>query len=54
MRKINPVEPKSLEETKGAITADFQTYLEKEWINGLRKKYSMQINNDILESIWKK
>jgi peptidyl-prolyl cis-trans isomerase SurA len=54
MHKILPVTPKSLEETKGAITADFQTYLEKEWISSLRNKYPVQINNDILQSIWKK
>lgn len=54
MYKILPVTPKSLEETKGAITADFQTYLEKEWISSLRNKYPVQINNDILQSIWKK
>lgn len=44
---------KSLEEAKGLATADYQTYLEKNWIEQLRKKYTVQINNDVLQSIIK-
>jgi len=29
--------PKSLLEARGLITADYQNYLEKEWLSGLRK-----------------
>ncbi len=38
---INILEPtpKSLDEAKGIITADYQNYLEKEWIKQLRAKY---------------
>ena len=44
-------EPKSLDEAKGLITADYQTYLEKEWIKSLKEKYPVIINEKVLESI---
>jgi peptidyl-prolyl cis-trans isomerase SurA len=43
--------PKTLMEAKGLVTADYQTYLEKEWIEMLKKKYSIEIDNDVLSSI---
>ncbi len=46
-------EPKSIKEAKGLITADYQNYLEKEWIEQLRKKYPYQVNKDVFESILK-
>jgi peptidyl-prolyl cis-trans isomerase SurA len=42
-RKIAP-EPKTLDEARGMITADYQSYLEKEWIDSLRKKYPYKVN----------
>ncbi|RLD62762.1 MAG: hypothetical protein DRJ01_05480 [Bacteroidetes bacterium] len=48
--KIEPV-CKTLNEAKGLITADYQTYLEKEWIESLRKKYKVTVNKEVLYSI---
>ena len=42
---------KRLEEAKGLITADYQSYLEKEWIASLRKKYSVKVNDDVVSSL---
>ncbi len=52
---INVIEPtpKSLDEAKGIITADYQNYLEKEWITGLRAKYPVTVNEDVLNSFGK-
>jgi peptidyl-prolyl cis-trans isomerase SurA len=47
---INP-EPKTLQEAKGAITADYQSQLEKDWIASLRAKYPVTVNREILKSI---
>jgi peptidyl-prolyl cis-trans isomerase SurA len=44
-------EPKLLSEAKGIITADYQNYLEKEWIAMLRAKYPVKVNRDVLQSI---
>ncbi len=51
IRKILPVAPKKLEEAKGMITSEYQTYLEQEWIKGLRKKHKYTVNKDVLYTI---
>jgi peptidyl-prolyl cis-trans isomerase SurA len=48
---IIPPEPKKLNETKGLVTADYQTYLEKEWIKSLRNKYEIVVHEDVLDKI---
>jgi peptidyl-prolyl cis-trans isomerase SurA len=48
--KIAP-EPKTLEEAKGAVTADCQAFLEKQWITQLRAKYPVVINKDVLATV---
>ncbi len=44
-------EPKSLSEARGLITADYQNYLEKKWIEQLRKKYPVTIHQVVLHEI---
>lgn len=44
-------EPKQLNEAKGIITADYQNFLEQEWIKELRKKYPYSVHQDVLKSI---
>jgi len=44
-------EPKLLTEAKGLITADYQNYLEKEWIAALRVKYPVTVNRDVFNAI---
>ncbi|GAB1405284.1 MAG: peptidylprolyl isomerase [Lentimicrobiaceae bacterium] len=54
MVKVNSIlkpEPKMLNEARGIITADYQNYLEKEWIRELRKKYDFDIKEEVLSSI---
>ena len=43
--------PKSYQDSKGLVTADYQTYLEKEWINSLKKKYAVTIDKTVLATI---
>ena len=49
-----PVMPKPLEEARGYVVADFQEKLEKDWIQSLREKYPVHINEDVLGAIIKK
>jgi len=44
-------EPKLLSEVRGAMTADYQNYLEKQWIAELRAKYPVSVNRDVFNSI---
>ncbi|MEA3452519.1 MAG: peptidylprolyl isomerase, partial [Bacteroidota bacterium] len=38
----------NISDIKGLVTADYQDVLEKEWIKQMRKKYKIEINQDIL------
>ena len=51
IKKILKSEPKTLNEARGLITADYQNYLEKEWIRSLRAKYPVVVNRDVLAKI---
>jgi len=44
---------KELTEAKGAITSDYQNYLEKTWLDELNKKHPIKINETVLYSIGK-
>ena len=49
-KKIDKKE-KAFDEAKGLVISDYQDYLDKEWINKLRSKYNIQINNEVLSTI---
>ncbi len=49
--KVLEPTPKTLQEARGLITADYQTYLEQNWIKELRSKYPVEVKRDIFESI---
>jgi peptidyl-prolyl cis-trans isomerase SurA len=51
IKKIREPEPKTLYEARGLITADYQNYLEEEWIKELRGKYTIEVNKELLSSI---
>ena len=52
IRRVAAPEPKSLDEARGVITADYQSYLEKAWIESLRKKYPFTVNDDVLKTLY--
>ncbi len=47
---LNP-EPKALTDIKGLITSDYQNHLEKEWVNELKKKYMVNVNQEVLKLV---
>lgn len=47
---LNPM-PKQLSETRGYVISDYQTYLEKEWIASLKKKYQVKVNKEVFNSL---
>ncbi len=44
-------EPKALQEARGLVTADYQTYLEEQWIKELREKYTIIVNDEVLQTL---
>jgi peptidyl-prolyl cis-trans isomerase SurA len=51
VNKILPPSPKTLSEARGAATSDYQNYLEKSWIDSLKKKYPVNIHSDVLAKV---
>ncbi len=45
---IIPPKAKSLDEARGLITADYQNYLEKKWIEKLHKDHKVIVNRELL------
>jgi peptidyl-prolyl cis-trans isomerase SurA len=54
IKEIEPARNKNLNECKGLVISDYQLYLEKNWIEELRKKYPIIINQEALQSLVKK
>lgn len=42
---------KKFDECRGMVISDYQDYLDKEWIESLRKKYNIIINSAVLSSL---
>ena len=52
--KVNaflPAGPKSLDETRGPVASKYQEQLEKEWIEALRNRYSVTVNESVIQDI---
>ena len=46
-------EAKTLEESRGLYTADYQNFLEEKWIKDLRSKYKIEVNEKVLDKLKK-
>lgn len=51
VNRILPPAPKSFGEIRGQITADYQNFLDQQWIAALRARYPVVINNSVLQQI---
>ncbi len=54
VERVIPPQPKTLEEARGYIIADYQDQLEKEWVASLQKKYPVKVDDAVLLSLVKK
>ena len=48
---LKPTTPKTFEEAKGQLIADYQVALESEWVKELRAKYEVDINPNVLAKV---
>ncbi len=51
--EILPPATKTLEEARGYVVADYQDYLEKEWVEELKNEYRVKVNRKVFESLIK-
>lgn len=53
VKAVLPQQNKDISEVKGAVIAEYQNKLEKDWIASLRAKYPVTVNEDIFKSLIK-
>ncbi|MBS1533889.1 MAG: peptidylprolyl isomerase [Bacteroidetes bacterium] len=51
VNKIIPAGPKTLEECKGKAINDYQQYLEQNWVQELKKEFTIKTNQDVFERV---
>ncbi|MFN8237390.1 MAG: hypothetical protein U0T77_04405 [Chitinophagales bacterium] len=51
---LQPEKPRAFEECRGYVVAAYQEYLEKQWLEELRKKYPVTLNKEVFETLVKK
>ena len=49
--EIVPPKRKTLDEDRGYVIADYQDFLEKQWVQELMKEYEVTVNEEVLNSI---
>ncbi len=54
VEKVIPPTPKTMDEARGYIIADYQDQLEKDWVTSLQAKYPVQVDDAVLMSLVKK
>ncbi|HSI91292.1 MAG TPA: hypothetical protein VK927_09255, partial [Adhaeribacter sp.] len=52
--QVLPPGYKTLNEARGIATSDYQAYLEKQWIEDLRQKYPVTVNQAEVDKLIKK
>ncbi|HNP17384.1 MAG TPA: peptidylprolyl isomerase [Fulvivirga sp.] len=52
IKEILAPQIKELNETKGAVISDYQSDLEKAWLKELKEKYTVNINDKVLNSVY--
>lgn len=49
--KLLKKKPESYEDVRGLVTADYQDMLEKQWVVELRKKYAVEVYDEVLRTV---
>ena len=47
-------QPEELSDVRGMVSSDYQDILEQRWLDGLHKKYKVEINKKVLDEVKKK
>lgn len=51
IKSILPAGDKSLEEARGRVINDYQNQIETDWINNLRARFKVEINQEVLQKV---
>ncbi len=53
VKVYNERAPRNFDDARGFVINDYQTFLENKWIEQLRKKYPVKVNEPVLQTCWK-
>ena len=53
IRELRNPEPKTLKEARGLVTSDYQMELEQQWVQSLKERYPVKINEKVLDKVRK-
>lgn len=51
VNKVIPSGPKTLDECRGKVVNDYQQYLEQNWVDELKKEFTIKVNQDVFEKV---
>ena len=51
IEELQDPRPRTIRESRGQITSDYQEYLEENWLNELKEKYPVEINDKALKKL---
>ena len=51
IREVHQPEQKTLKEARGLVTSDYQVELEKKWVQSLKERYPVKINEKVLDKV---
>ena len=51
INKVIPAGPKTLDECRGKVVNDYQQYLEQNWVDDLKKEFTIKVNQDVFEKV---
>ena len=51
IREVRQPEPKTLKEARGLVTSDYQVELEQKWVQDLKKRYPVKIDEKVLDKV---
>lgn len=54
IEEVLPPGQKSLQEARGYVVADYQDFLEKKWLEDLKKQYKVKVNDKVFNNLVKK
>jgi peptidyl-prolyl cis-trans isomerase SurA len=54
VERLLPPSPKALSDARGYAVADYQDYLEKQWVEQLRAQYPVKVNEEVLHALIKR
>ena len=48
---VKPAGSKELSECKGKVISDYQQYLENNWVDELKKEFTIKVNQDVFAKV---